>query len=70
MAAQGPAGRKIRRECAWSSPPASREVFLKAIETGCIQDLVEAGATVTSPGCDRALGSIKACWTGEVYQRI
>ncbi len=36
--------------------PASKEVFLKAMATGCIKDLVEAGATVTSPGCGPCLG--------------
>ncbi|MCK4271352.1 3-isopropylmalate dehydratase large subunit [bacterium] len=36
--------------------PASREVYLQAIEEGIIAALVEAGATVLSPSCGPCLG--------------
>ncbi|NMB16482.1 MAG: 3-isopropylmalate dehydratase large subunit [Firmicutes bacterium] len=56
MAAKVLRGRKIPPGVRLVITPASKEVFLKAIETGCIQGLVEAGATVTSPGCGPCLG--------------
>ena len=37
--------------------PASREVMLACLEKGYIQDLVHAGATVTTPGCGACLGA-------------
>ncbi len=37
--------------------PASREVMLKAMEKGYIQSLMEAGATITTPGCAACLGT-------------
>jgi 3-isopropylmalate/(R)-2-methylmalate dehydratase large subunit len=36
--------------------PASRQVFLEALEKGYIKALVEAGATVLPPGCGPCLG--------------
>ncbi len=36
--------------------PASRQVLLSAMERGYIQTLVEAGATVTNPGCGPCIG--------------
>jgi homoaconitase/3-isopropylmalate dehydratase large subunit len=41
--------------------PASREVFLEAIEEGIITDLVLAGATVLNPGCGPCLGAHEGC---------
>ena len=37
--------------------PASREVMLQCIEKGYIRDLIEAGATITTPGCGACLGA-------------
>ena len=37
--------------------PASREVMLSCMEKGYIQDLREAGATITTPGCGACLGA-------------
>jgi 3-isopropylmalate/(R)-2-methylmalate dehydratase large subunit/methanogen homoaconitase large subunit len=39
--------------------PASREVLLRALESGVIQTLVEAGVSVESPGCGPCLGRHK-----------
>jgi 3-isopropylmalate/(R)-2-methylmalate dehydratase large subunit len=36
--------------------PASRPVFLESMAKGCLQTLVEAGATVLPPGCGPCLG--------------
>ncbi|KAA0006646.1 MAG: 3-isopropylmalate dehydratase large subunit, partial [Thermoplasmata archaeon] len=37
--------------------PASREIYLKAIEKGYIQTLLKAGATIINPGCGPCLGA-------------
>lgn len=37
--------------------PASSEVMLSCLEKGYIQDLMNAGATITSPGCGACLGA-------------
>ena len=36
--------------------PASRKVFLQAIDEGIMKDLVEAGAVVLAPGCGPCVG--------------
>jgi len=36
--------------------PASRQVFMKSLEKGYLQTLIEAGATVLPPGCGPCLG--------------
>ena len=36
--------------------PASRQVFMKSLEKGYLQILIEAGATVLPPGCGPCLG--------------
>jgi homoaconitase/3-isopropylmalate dehydratase large subunit len=37
--------------------PASREVYLWALESGVMASLVRAGAVVTNPGCGPCLGA-------------
>ena len=37
--------------------PASRQVMLDCMEKGYIRDLMEAGATITTPGCGACLGA-------------
>lgn len=37
--------------------PASREVMLSCLDKGYIQDLMKAGATITTPGCGACLGA-------------
>ena len=37
--------------------PASREVMMECMKKGYIQDLMEAGATITTPGCGACLGA-------------
>jgi 3-isopropylmalate dehydratase small subunit len=37
--------------------PASRKIFLKAIEEGLISDMIEAGANVLTPSCGPCLGT-------------
>lgn len=37
--------------------PASREVMLECMKKGYIQDLMQAGATITTPGCGACLGA-------------
>ena len=37
--------------------PASAEVMMNCMEKGYIQDLMRAGATITSPGCGACLGA-------------
>jgi 3-isopropylmalate dehydratase large subunit len=37
--------------------PASQQVLLQAIQTGVLADLIEAGATITTPGCGPCMGN-------------
>ncbi|MGX8715543.1 MAG: 3-isopropylmalate dehydratase large subunit, partial [Lachnospiraceae bacterium] len=37
--------------------PASREVMMNCLKEGWIQDLMDAGATITTPGCGACLGA-------------
>lgn len=37
--------------------PASREVMMRCMQKGYIQDLMEFGATITTPGCGACLGA-------------
>lgn len=45
-------GRKVARGTRLLVAPASRETMLEAMRAGCLQDLVEAGATVLPPGSE------------------
>lgn len=49
-------GRTIHPRTRLVVTPASRTVLLKAMEQGYIQTLIEAGATVTNPGCGPCIG--------------
>ncbi|MGQ9531289.1 MAG: 3-isopropylmalate dehydratase large subunit [Desulfotomaculales bacterium] len=50
-------GRKVHRDTRLIVAPASRRVFLAAMREGIIQDLVEAGAAVVTPGCGPCVGT-------------
>ena len=49
-------GRKIHEYTRLVVIPASREVMLECIKRGYIQELIEAGATIGTPGCGACLG--------------
>ena len=50
-------GKKIKDGFQLNVIPASRKIFLQAIEEGIISDLIEAGANVLSPSCGPCLGT-------------
>ncbi len=50
-------GRKIPKEVRLLVIPASAEVMKECVAKGYIQDLMEAGATVSTPGCGPCLGA-------------
>lgn len=50
-------GKKISEYTRLIVVPASSEVMLSCLEKGYIQDLMRAGATITSPGCGACLGA-------------
>ncbi len=50
-------GRTIHPDCRLVVAPASRAIYLAAMEAGYIQDLVEAGACVVTPGCGPCVGT-------------
>jgi 3-isopropylmalate/(R)-2-methylmalate dehydratase large subunit len=49
-------GRRIAPGVRMIVTPASRAVYLKALSSGVIATLIEAGATVTTPGCGACAG--------------
>lgn len=49
-------GKKIPRSCRMIIVPATRFVLDDAIKAGYISDLLEAGCTLTAPGCAACLG--------------
>jgi 3-isopropylmalate/(R)-2-methylmalate dehydratase large subunit len=49
-------GRRISPGVRMVVSPASREVYLRALEEGVIRTLVEAGATVVAPSCAACMG--------------
>lgn len=49
-------GRRIAAGVRMVVTPASRKVYLDAMRSGVLQDLVDAGATVTTPGCGACAG--------------
>ena len=50
-------GRKIASTVRLIVAPASREVYLQAIRSGVLEDLIQAGGTVIPPGCGPCLGA-------------
>jgi homoaconitate hydratase family protein/3-isopropylmalate dehydratase small subunit len=50
-------GKKIKEGFQLNIIPASREIYLKAIEEGHITDLIKAGANVLTPSCGPCLGT-------------
>ena len=50
-------GKNIHKDVRLIVVPASREIYLKAIEKGVIQKLVKAGAIIINPGCGPCLGA-------------
>lgn len=49
-------GRRIAAGVRMIVTPASRAVYLKALKAGLIETLIEAGCTVTTPGCGACAG--------------
>ncbi|MEM1651653.1 MAG: 3-isopropylmalate dehydratase large subunit [Sulfolobales archaeon] len=50
-------GRRVSRDVRLLITPASKRVFMKALEEGLIQILAEAGAIITPPGCGACFGA-------------
>jgi len=50
-------GKKVHREVRFIVAPASKQIYLDAMQEGIIQDLVEAGAAVVTPGCGPCVGT-------------
>ena len=49
-------GRQVKKDVRMIVIPASRKIYLKALEEGLIQVFVRAGAVVAPPGCGPCLG--------------
>ena len=50
-------GRRVHPEVRLIVAPASRRIFLEAMDEGIIQDLVRSGAAVVTPGCGPCVGT-------------
>ncbi len=50
-------GRKVHPEVKFLVAPASRLIYLEALKEGVISVLVEAGATILTPGCGPCVGT-------------
>lgn len=50
-------GRRVSRDVRLLITPASKRVFIKALEEGLIRILAEAGAIITPPGCGACFGA-------------
>lgn len=57
VAAQILRGRKVHPEVRFIVAPASREVFLFALEKGWVEDIVRAGGVFVTPGCGPCVGT-------------
>ena len=49
-------GRRIHPDVRLLMVPASRDVYMEALDAGIIHDLMEAGATVSNPSCGACFG--------------
>lgn len=49
-------GKKVSSDTRLLVAPASREIYLEAINTGVLKTLVESGATILPPGCGPCVG--------------
>jgi len=49
-------GRRVHKDVRLLVVPASQEVYLKALDEGIIQDLVESGAMFSNPSCGACFG--------------
>lgn len=50
-------GRKIKKGIRFIIAPSSRQILLSAIKEGILEDLIEAGGVVVSPGCGCCVGT-------------
>lgn len=50
-------GRKVNPDVRFIVAPASRRIYLEAMQDGTLQTLVEAGAAVVTPGCGPCVGT-------------
>lgn len=50
-------GRKVHPDVRFIVAPASRQIYLDAIEAGYIQTLTRAGAAIVTPGCGPCVGT-------------
>lgn len=50
-------GHKVKKGVRLIVAPASKDIYLKAIEAGYIQTFIEAGACVVTPGCGPCVGT-------------
>ncbi len=50
-------GRQVHPEVRFIVAPASRRIYLEAMDEGIIQDLVRSGAAVVTPGCGPCVGT-------------
>jgi len=65
IAARVLGGRRIAPGVRMVVTPASRAVYLRAMQEGVLQALVEAGCTVTTPGCGACAGIHQGVLAGE-----
>jgi len=49
-------GRRVHKDVRLLVVPASKEVYLEALDAGIIRDLIEAGATFSNPSCGACFG--------------
>ncbi|ADC66593.1 homoaconitate hydratase family protein [Ferroglobus placidus DSM 10642] len=49
-------GRKVHKDVRLLVGPASREVYMKALERGYIQEIIKAGGVILPPGCGPCVG--------------
>lgn len=50
-------GRKVNRGCRLIVAPASKAIFLEAVEKGLVQTIMESGGVFVTPGCGPCVGT-------------